>query len=171
MKSKWLLISCCCLTVIVICIAFRIEYLNIKSQFFLPRNDAAYSNWEIPELDLVLERLDNQIYERRQNSAAADAIENGSSVIAEVSLGAPYSEAEQKTLDSMKKLHATHTSLQWWVSSFGIAQHFLAPLALIIAVICAVALAGLSSKSTAALCACLNGLSILRMLALDYWNA
>jgi hypothetical protein len=171
MQNKWLLTCCCCLTAIVIGIACRIEYLNIKSQFFLPRNHVATINWHIPELEVVLERLDDQIYERRQNSAFAEAIENGSDVLAEVSFGAPYSESEQKTLDSMKKLHATHTNLQWWVGSFGIAQYFLAPLALIIAVFCAVGLSGWGSKSTAVLCACLSCVSILRMLALNYWNA
>ena len=171
MKNKWLLISCYLLTVIVVTTACRIEYLNIKSGYFLPRNPAAVRNWIIPELDEVLERLDYQIYERRQNSAAAEAIENGSSVTAEVSLGAPYSAFEQRTLDSMKNLHTSHSYLQWWVYSFGTAQYLLAPAALIAAIVCCVSLGGWGSKSTAAFCACLNVGSIVLMLTRNYWNA
>ena len=171
MKTKWLLIFCLCLTAIVVCTACRIEYLNIKSGYFLPRHEAAVKNWVIPEIDEVLERLDNLFYERRKNSAAAEAFENGSSETAEITFGAPYSVAEQRSLDSMKNLHASHTYLQWWVGSFGIAQYFLAPAALVIAVFCAVAPTGWVSKSTAGLCAFLNGGSIVLMLTRNYWNA
>ena len=170
MKNKWLLIACYCLTAIVVCTALRIEYLNIKSGYFLPRNEAAVRNWVLPELDEFLERVDDQIYERRQNSAEADAIENNTQ-IAEVLPGAPYSAAEQRTVESMKNLHASHIYLQWWVRSFGIAQYLLAPAALVAAVICIVAISGWASKSTAALCAGMNGISILLMLTRNYWNA
>ena len=171
MKTKWLLISCLYLTAIVVCTACRIEYLNIKSGYFLPRHEAAVKVWVIPELDEVLERLDHLLYERRQNSAAAEAIENGTAVTAEITLGAPYSAAEQRSLDSMKNLHTSHTYLQWWVGSFGIAQYLLAPAALILAIVCAVVLTGWGSKSFAGLCAFLNGASIVLMLTRNYWYA
>jgi hypothetical protein len=171
MKSKWLLISCYLLTIVVVTTACRIEYLNIHSGYFLPRNPATVGNWIIPELDEVLERLDYQIYERRQNFADAEAIENGSSVTAEVSLGAPYSASEQRTLDSMKNLHASHSYLQWWVYSFGTAQYLLAPAALIAAIICCVSLGGWGFRSSAAFCACLNVGSIVLMFTRNYWNA
>jgi hypothetical protein len=170
MMSKWLLISCYLLTVIVVAVASRIEYLNVKSDFFLPRHAHGGRPWEIPELDLVMERSDDLIYERRQNSAAAVAIENGSKP-AEVTFGAPYSAAEQRTLDSMKNLHASHTNLRWWVSSFGIAQYFIAPVALCAAVICIVCLGSWGVKSSAALCAGLNAISIILMLTRNYWFA
>ncbi len=170
MKNKLLLISCCCLTAIVVGVAGRIEYLNIKSNHFLPRNEVAVREWVIPELEEVLERLENKIYERRQDAAAAAAHESGSKP-AEVVFGPPYSASEQKTLDSMKNLHASHTLLRWWVGSFGIAQYFLAPIALIAAIVCVVAFGGWRTKSTAAFCAGLNGISILLMLTRNYWNA
>ncbi len=167
--SKWLLILCYCLTAVVVCIACRIEYLNVESEHFLPRQYAGLESWVIPELDVVLEKSDDLIYERRQNSAAALAMEEGNAP-AEVTFGAPYSEAEQRTLDKMKRLHASHTTLQWWVGSFGIAQYFIAPVALIAAIICIVSLSGWTVKSTAALCACLNGVGIILMLTRNYWS-
>lgn len=169
MKSKWLLIICCCLTAVVVCIACRIEYLNIKSDHFLPRHEVAVNSWVVPELDEVLERLDNVIYERRQNVASAEAVEK-STPLTEVSFGAPYSADEQRSVNSMKNLHASHTELRWWVGSFGIAQYLLAPAALIVAIICVVSIAGWGNKSTAALCACLNGISVLLMMTRNYWN-
>ena len=170
MVNKWLLISCCIITAIVVCTACRIEYLNIQSSFFLPRYEVAVKEWVIPELDVVIQRLEDKIYERRQHYAAAVALENGGDP-AEVSFGPPYSAAEQRTLDSMKNLHASHINLRWWVHSFGIAQYFIAPIALLVAIICVVAFGGWGTKSTAALCACLNGISISLMLTRNYWNA
>ncbi len=171
MKTKWLLIVCLFFTAIVVCTAGRIEYLNIKSGYFLPRHEAAVRNWVIPELDEVLERLDHVFYERRRNSAAAEAFENGTAETAEITHGPPYSAAEQRSLESMKNLHASHTYLQWWVGSFGIVQYFLAPAALILAIFCSVSLAGWVSKSTAGLCAFLDAASIVLMLTRNYWNA
>ncbi len=168
MMSKWLLISCYCLTAVVVGVACRIEYLNIESQYFLPRPEASPGGWVIPELDEVLERSDDLIYERRQNFADVEASENGGAS-AEVLFGAPYTAAEQRTLDSMKKLHASHTTLQWWVSSFGIAQYFVAPAALIVAIICFVSRGNWAAKSSAALCAGLNGIGIVLMLTRNYW--
>lgn len=168
--SKWLLISCYCLTALVVGIACRIEYLNIKSDHFLPRQQHGFKNWVIPDLDVVLERSDDIIYERRQNSAAAAAMENGGEP-AKVAFGAPYSAAEQRTLDTMKELHASHTTLRWWVGSFGAAQYFIAPAALLAAVICIVSLGNWAVKSSAALCACLNGVGIILMFTRNYWFA
>ena len=171
MKSNWLLIACYCLTTIVVGVACRIEYLNVKSGYFLPRHELAFRHWVVPELDELIERTDDQIYQRRQNTALAEAMENGDAVPAEVPLGAPYSAKEQKFLDSMKTFHASHKNLQWWVGSFGIAQYFLAPAAFLVAIICAVVVTGWGAKSTAGVCAFLNALSILMMLTRNYWNA
>ena len=168
--NKWLLISCYCLTALVVAVACRIEYLNVKSSYFLPRHAHGDSAWVIPELDEVMERSEDLIYERRQNSAAAVAIETGEKP-AEVTFGAPYTAAEQRTLDSMKNLHASHTELRWWVTSFGIAQYFVAPAALIAAIVCIVSLSSWLIKSSAAVCAGLNGISIILMLTRNYWSA
>jgi hypothetical protein len=170
MNTKALLMTCLGLTAIVVCIACRIEYLNVQSGYFLPRHDASDTAWVVPEIGEVLERLDDQFFERRQNLAAVEAAVNGANEPKSVSIGAPYSASEQRSLDSLKDLHASHSSLLWWVGSFGIAQYFLAPLALIVAIICAVALAGWGYKFAASLCACLNGLSIVLMLTRNYWN-
>lgn len=166
--NRWLLISCYCLTAVVVAVACRIEYLNVKSNYFLPRHAHGDKPWEIPELDEVMERSEDLIYERRQNSAAAIAMESGTEP-AEVTFGAPYSQAEQRTLDSMRNLHASHTNLRWWVNSFGIAQYFIAPAALIAAIVCIVCLGHWAIKSSAALCAGLNGISIVLMLTRNYW--
>lgn len=166
--SKWLLVTCYCLTALVVGVACRIEYLNLKSEHFLPQPLPGIENWIIPELDVVLERSDDLIYERRQNLAAAIAAETGDQQ-AEVNFGAPYSADEQRRLDNMKVLHASHTNLRWWVTSFGFAQYFIAPVAFIAAVICLVSLSSWPAKSSAALCACLNGICILLMLTRNYW--
>lgn len=170
MKSKWVLITCCLLTAIVFGVACRIEYLNAKSGYFLPRNNYAFKGWVIPELDEVVKRTEGQIYQRRQNAALAKALENGDDVLPEVPMGAPYSAKEQQSINAMKNFYFSHKNLQWWVSSFGIAQYFLAPAALLIAIVCAVAVNGWRPKSTAGMCAFLNGVSILMMLTRNYWN-
>jgi hypothetical protein len=170
MKTKLLLIACFGLTAVVVCIACRIEYLNVQSGYFLPRQYAVETDWVIPEIDVVLERMDDQLFERRQNLAAAVAAENGTNEPTPVSFGAPYSASEQKSVDSLINLHASHSDLQWWVGSFGIAQYFLAPIALIVAIISVVALAGWGYKSIASLCVCLNGASIILMLTRNYWD-
>ena len=171
--SKWLLIFCLTLTALVVGIAVRIELLNIEGQFVLPRqsvfSDQPVEKWVIPEIDLVVERLDEQFYEQRLNLAglgAATPEQQG-----QVKYGPPYSPVEENFLTSVKKLHAAHSELLWWLKSFGRAQYFLAPVALIIAVLCAVSLSGWFSKSTDSLCAFLSIASIVLMFTRSYWES
>ncbi len=173
MKSKWLLVFCLALTAFVVFVATRIEMLNVEANYVLPRqqglNEPVLEKWVVPELDEVIERLDEQFYEQRLSILGLT--ESAESERAEVKYGPPYSPLEEKFLTNVKKLHTSHTSILWWVSSFGRAQYFLAPASLLIAVFCAVSLSGWLPKSTAGLCACLSSVSILLMLTRSYWQA
>lgn len=173
MKSKWLLVCCLALTAFVVFVATRIELLNIEANYVLPRqqgiNEPALAKWVVPELDDVIDRLDEQFYEQRLSVLGlSDAAEPDKAV---VKYGPPYSAQEEKFMNNVKKLHSSHSTILWWVKSFGRAQYFLAPAALIIAVFCAVSLSGWLPKSTAGLCAGLSSVSILLMLTRSYWQA
>ncbi len=192
-KSNWLLICCMALTAFVVIIATRIEMLNVEGQYVLPRatgsSSEAVDRWVIPEIDVVIERLDEQFFEQRQHVAAITASEQPTSeqptaeqptseqpataqpIQEVVKYGPPYSAQEEKFITSVKKLHAAHTNILWWLKSFGRAQYFLAPAALFIAVLCAVSLSGWLPKSTAGMCACLNIGSIVLMLTRSYWQS
>jgi len=173
MRSKWLLVCCLALTAFVVFVAIRIELLNIEANYVLPRqqglNEPVLEKWVVPELDEVIERLDEQFYEQRLSiQGLSDADEPERAV---VKYGPPYSPQEERFLTNVKKLHASHSSILWWIKSFGRAQYFLAPAALLIAVFCAVSLSGWLPKSTAGLCAALSSVSILLMLTRSYWLA
>lgn len=89
----------------------------------------------------------------------------------DIPYGAPYSEQEQRTIDSLTQLHASHIELRWWVSKFGMVQYILAPATFLLALFCAVSLPGARKKSTAALCAFLCATCIFLMLVRGYWHA
>lgn len=173
MKSKWPLVCCLALTAFVVFVATRIELLNIEANYVLPRqqalNEPVLEKWVVPELDEVVERLDEQFYEQRLS--VLGLTEAAESERAAVKYGPPYSPQEERFLNNVKKLHASHSSILWWVKSFGRAQYFVAPAALLVAVLCAVTLSGWLPKSTAGLCACLSSVSILLMLTRSYWQA
>jgi hypothetical protein len=85
--------------------------------------------------------------------------------------GPPYSPREQRSIDSIKQHHGSLTSLRWWVSNFGIAQYFIAPTTLVLALFCTLRLGGTGYKSTAALCALVSGSCVFLMLVRGYWHA
>lgn len=174
--SKWLLVCCLALTAVVVITAARIELLNIEGQQVLPRlagsNSDSSKEWVIPEIEVVIERLDEQFYEQRMNAVGILSEESEDQPQqAQVKYGPPYSPLEQNFLASVTRLHAAHTNLLWWLKSFGRAQYFLAPAALVIAVLCAVSLSGWLKKSTAGMCAVLSIASIVLMFTRSYWES
>ena len=118
MRLKFSLVSCVVfLTAIVSYTAFRIEYLNALSGHVLPRhtNQATQGKWEIAALSIVLDRLDDQFFERRQGPASM--ISEDGSIPKPAVFGAPYSATEQRSIDMAKIQHDVLTKLQWNTSN------------------------------------------------------
>ena len=122
-----LLICLVFLTVIVAFTAFRIEYLNAMGGHVLPRHwkEATGGKWEIAKLNIVLDRLDDQFFERRQGVASMS--NDDGSVPKPAVFGAPYSSSEQRSIDKVLVQHDVLAKLHWYISYLGWAQHFLAP--------------------------------------------
>ena len=167
----------CCLSILIVFVVFsvcRIEYLNATGGHVLPRHETTQSRpgqWEIADLDVVLNRLDDQFFERRGFAGRIEASENGESVPANPNYGAPYSAAEQRSIASVSQQHDVLSKLHWNVRTIGLPQYFLAPVALILAAICGLGFKGIGTKVFATVCAGLSCLSIFLVLVRGYWNA
>ncbi len=170
MRAKSLVVSCLVLlTAFVATIALRIEYLNALAGHVFPRHEMAkeYDSKGIAKLDVVLERLDRQIFDRREEAAQMeDTSKFGNAVPV---FGAPYSPIEQRSINNVKNQHGILTQLHWYIDNFGIAQHFLAPAALLMAVVCGLAFTGRPLKLTAGVCGSLSCAAIFLMLVRGYW--
>ncbi len=184
------LVACLILTAAVVGVTVRIEVLNAQSGYFLPRVRYPYSRnitkWELPELEDVVDRIDHQFYERRCAVAVVTAakthqditkVSTGltdaetAEVTSQIPFGPPYSDVEQRFIDSVKRLHDSHTRLHWWMSFFGRPMYFVGGVTVLFSVLCLVALNGWFHKSTAGLCTCLSIACILVILTRNYWEA
>lgn len=174
-RAKTVLFSC--LSVLIVFVVFsvcRVEYLNAIAGHVLPRHETTQSRpgqWEIADLDVVLNRLDDQFFERRGYAARIEASENGESVPANPNFGPPYSAAEQRSIATISQQHEVLNKLQWNVRTIGLPQYFLAPVALILAAICGLGFKGIETKIFATVCAGLSCLSIFLVLVRGYWHA
>lgn len=130
MWTRITLIGCFVLTAIVVFTAVRIEQLNVRSGHLLPRANVDSGDWRVPELQSILSYVDDKIATRRSNEFA---YEHPLEPLPEEAafLGAPYTEPEQRLFDNSIAQHASHSRLHWWVSTMGVAQYALAPLAVL----------------------------------------
>lgn len=172
MRLKSILLICAVFfTAIVAFTAFRIEYLNAMGGHVLPLHWSEHTRgkWEIAELNVVLDRLDNQFFERRHGPASLT--NDDGSVPKPVVFGAPYSANEQRSIDSVKVQHDILTKLHWNVSYPGWAQYFLAPAALLMAIICGLCFSGVATKIIAFTCGSMCFVGIFLALVRGYWSA
>jgi hypothetical protein len=171
--SRFLLGSCVLLTILVVFVAARIEYLNVQAGYALPRHpsDEIVPRWEVPDTKVIQDHIDSFIFKQREQMAFMATSQDPSVPITLPSYGAPYNSFEQRYVNSMQFQFAMFSKLHWWVYYFGMPQYFLAPLALLLAVVCLVCESNLWSKSFSCLCALLSCSSVLLMYTRGYWHA
>ena len=169
-----LLICLTLLTALVVLSVCRIEYLNAIGGHVLPRQEMASgqsANWEIAELNVVLGRLDDQFFERREIAVGIDAFENGATEPSAPKYGAPYSAAEQRSIASVTRQHEVLTKLHWSLRNLGWPQYILAPTALLLAVICGLGWKGIGTRVFASVCSSLCCMAFFLVLVRGYWQA
>jgi hypothetical protein len=169
---KLMVWTCVLFTLLAVMVAARIEYLNVHAGYFLPRqpSDLMLPTWRTLSPEDAKEILEGRIYEQREQLNASFAPgDDGPSVAP--SYGPPYSDLEKGYMERMLSMHDSHNRLHWWVSTFGVLQYFLAPIALFIAIACVVSVASYWVKSAAGLCALLDTACVLLMLTRGYWHA
>jgi len=162
------------LTVFVVLSVCRIEYLNAIGGHVLPRHEKApgrSGNWEIAKLNVVLARLDDQFFERRELAIGVAASEIGSTEPAASDYGPPYSAAEQRSIASVTRQHEVLTKLHWSLRNIGWPQYILAPTALLLAAICGWGWKGIGMKVLASVCGSLCGIAFFLVLVRGYWQA
>ena len=129
-NRKWIFFACLLLTVVVLHTCIRIEVLNARYNHFLPRTDAGNGNprWRCAASSLLLRSLERDIAnDRYRRFMQAHPNEPGSDP--DQFLGPPYSVAETTFIDAEMAENDLRASLLGWVSSFGLLQYILAPLA------------------------------------------
>jgi len=174
MKTKFIVVGCLLLlTGFVVFSACHIEYLNALGGHVLPRHesDLAEGKWEIAELPVVLGRLDDQFLERRYLAALSQARSNESEPPAEVVPGPPYSASEQRSIDFIKSQHDVLIRLHWATKTLGIAQYFLAPIVLLLAMGYGILVRGIPSKVLTGICGSLSLLAMFLIAVRGYWEA
>ncbi len=162
------------LTAFVLFVALRIEYLNALAGHVLPRHThdtvSQFDTGGIANFDVVMGRLDQQFFERRE---AVAQMENSSGFADKAPIvpvyGAPYSPMELRAIDKVKYQHGILTQLVWYLGNFGMVQHFLAPAGLLFAIICGLGFSGWSIKTMAGVCGTLSSVAIFLMLVRGYW--
>ena len=168
MWTKFTVIGCLLLTVMVVHTALRIEHLNALSGILLPRSTpVSNAQWRVHELQSILNYVDAQIAKRRSQAFAAD--HPGEATPAEETfVGAPYTAKEQNWIDRSKNDHASHTKLRWWVVNFGGLQYLIAPLAFVWAMGNSLAIRKTSLRFMSGLCALLSFGAIFLMIFRGY---
>jgi hypothetical protein len=168
----------CCtifLTLVVVLSIARIEYLNAMGGHVLPRHavQGVSQSLDLPPVEDVVQNLGNQFRERRRIELAygSDEPEDPDQPAQEISTGPPYSTAEKRSIKAVLFQHDVLTELRWSMQVFGLAQHLLAPLALILAVCCWLGGKGNSSKALAIVCGSLSCIAMFMIFIRDYWNA
>ena len=169
-RAKKVMVICLIsLTVLVVLSVCRIEYLNAIGGHVLPRQESAagqFVNWEIAELSVVLARLDDQFFERREIAVGVDATEATAP-----KHGPPYSASEQRSIASVTRQHEVITKLHWSLRNLGWPQYFLAPTALLLAAICGLGWKGIGTKVFASVCGSLCWMAFFLVLVRGYWQA
>ncbi len=174
MRAKTVFFSCLTvLTAIVVVSVSRIEYLNAIGGHVLPRHESASGqpgNWELAELSMVLERLDDQFLERREHAAQVDASESRTEP-AIPKHGPPYSAAELRSIAATTRQHEVLTKLHWSIRNIGWPQYFLAPAAVLLAAICGLGWHEIGTKVFASFCGGLSCVAFFLVLVRGYWQS
>jgi hypothetical protein len=130
-RSGISVLGCFLLTAVVVHTCVRIEVLNARYGYYLPRKDFGSANpkWRVAARIAVLKRLETQIADERLSAYVASHPNEPVPPIEEMT-GPPYSEDEQRRIDTELAENALRTELRSWVGGFGLLQYFLAPIGL-----------------------------------------
>ena len=171
LKTSIWIICLVFLTAIVVFSAGRIEYLNTTGGHVLPRHyaDEKMGKWEIAEHNVVMDRLDDQIFRRRQ--LGSFVINDDDTVRAAPVFGAPYSTSEQRSINTVTYQHDVLTKLHWNIRTFGLAQYFLAPATLLFAIVYGLSQKKVAAKVIALACGSLCCVGIFLMIVRGYWQS
>lgn len=123
------------LTAVVLHTCIRIEVLNARYNHYLPRTDWGNGNqkWRCAASSLLLRSLERDIAnDRYHRFMQTHPDESGSDP--DQFLGPPYSVAEKTFIDTEMAENDLRATLLGWVSSFGLLQYLLAPLAFCISI-------------------------------------
>ncbi len=118
MLTKFTLLGCAILTLLVVTTALSIEHWNNKSGHFLPRREQSMAReWRVPSLEYILDRIDYQIAEQRAGKYSLEHPDDEPTPADHTFFGAPYSPTEQAFIDRGKDDHKSFTQLHWWVTN------------------------------------------------------
>ena len=159
------------LTAFVLVVALRIEYLNSLAGHVLPRHTHdrvdQFNTGGIAKFEVVMERLDQQFFDRREEVAR---MESSNELLEKVPVvpvyGAPYSPTELRSIDNVKYQHGILTQLLWYLGNLGMVQHFLAPATFLFAIVCGLGFSGGSIKTIAGVCGTLSCVAIFSFIFL-----
>jgi hypothetical protein len=119
------------LTCVVVHTCIRIEVLNARYGYYLPRNDLDRNNpeWRVAALSIVRKSADRMIALERQSEFLQQHPDQP--VPDEAAFrGPPYSKAEQEAIDSDVQRSKSNSDLYYSVRGMGLLQYLLAPAAL-----------------------------------------
>ena len=133
--SKLKLAACCLLTVTVLHTCLRIEVLNRRNGFFLPRSIPSTGNpkWRVAAEQLNFIDLQRAVALDRMNAFIAQHPAEPVPSIEELS-GPPYTPSEQAMIDTEMDRNRLNSELRDWVSGMGLIQYLIAPMALLLSI-------------------------------------
>ncbi len=168
MWTKLTVIGCLLLTAVVVHTAVRIEHVNHQMGTFLPRAPGyEEEDWQVPEIEHVLNFVDAQIAKQRVNVFVMEHPGEEIPPI-ETFVGEPYNASETGFINRQKQGHATFKELHWWVYGFGAVQYGLAPLAFVWSIGNLLALKKIHIRAISTACAGLAFCAIFLMIFRGY---
>ena len=135
MRSRLAIIGCLLLTAVVVHTCVRIEQLNAKNSYYLPRTDFAGGNpkWRYSTIKGTMYGLNNEFAEERMIAFSKSRSERPLPEFQQF-IGPPYSENEQRRIDAKLANNSLRNELHDWVESGGLLQYLLAPVAIVWAI-------------------------------------
>ncbi|HEY4261366.1 MAG TPA: hypothetical protein VGM98_14460 [Schlesneria sp.] len=172
MKLTSFHVACMILTCIVVHTCVRIEVLNARYGYYLPRTDFGSGNpkWRVADEKLFRLREEMMIARSRQEDYQAAHPDEGFPDESAFK-GPPYSVAEQATIDAEVDHNRRNSTLRAWVGSMGLLQYVLAPAALFWSLDIVVSDRLRGRRVVAGLCGLLNLICIALMYYRGYWSS
>ena len=172
MKITSFHIGCLILTCVVVHTCVRIEILNARYGYYLPRTDFGSGNpkWRVAADSLARRDFERSIAMERQ---AKFAEEHPGEPIPEHTefIGPPYSASQQTELEAILDQNQRRSALYDWVRGMGLLQYALAPAALFWSVDIARIERSRSGRIAAGFAALLNLICIALMFYRGYFTS
>jgi hypothetical protein len=165
--------GCLLLTCVVVHTCVRIEVLNAQCGYYLPRTDmeAGHNNkWRVAAARLIRQDCERQIALQRmaefQNEHPDQQLPDEATFT-----GAPFSEAEQRLIETEVSKNRLNASFRDSVESLGLLQYLLGPAGLLWSWILFLGDRSRSSRATSATCGVLNLVSVALMFYRGYFTS